>query len=59
MYHFLRGRLAGGPLRVESIVPLLVGISAALFLTLIILVLSLRTGVAKIRDAEIYAGDGA
>jgi ABC-2 type transport system permease protein len=59
VYHFLRARFEGATFRSDGIIPLLLGLSGALVLTGVILVLSLRTGVARIREAEIYAGEGA
>jgi ABC-2 type transport system permease protein len=58
VYHFLRARFEVATFRSDGIIPLLLGLSGALVLTGVILVLSLRTGVARIREAEIYAGEG-
>ena len=61
VYHLLRSRLAvtlGGEGGV-GLLPLVGGFGGAALLTLGVMVVSLRVGVRRIREAETFVGEGA
>ncbi len=59
MYLFLRARFEGVPFQATAAIPLVIGLGGALLITVGIIVLSLESGVRRIRDAEVFAGEGA
>jgi ABC-2 type transport system permease protein len=59
MYHFLLARFQGIRLESMDALPLVLGFSGALALTGIVLIVSLRAGIERIREAEVYSGEGA
>jgi len=58
VYIFLRGRFEGVPFEVAGVTPLLLGCGGALLLTVGVIVVSLRAGVGRIRDGEVFIGEG-
>jgi len=59
VYVFLRARYGGVPFEASGTVPLVVGCGGALALTAIVIAMSLRAGVRRIREGEVFAGEGA
>ncbi len=70
VYHLLRARLPLGPggggegaagagLLDAALVPALAGFGGAVVLTVVVIALSLRAGIRRIREAETFVGEGA
>jgi ABC-2 type transport system permease protein len=59
VYVFLRGRFEGIPFEAAGVLPLVLGLGGALTLTAAVIALSLRAGIRRIREGEIFVGEGA
>jgi ABC-2 type transport system permease protein len=59
VYIFLRARFQGVPFDAAGVVPLLLGGGGALLLTAAIMIISLRAGIRRIREGEVFVGEGS
>jgi ABC-2 type transport system permease protein len=59
MSRFLQARLGGDGVREAGLLPLLAGMGGAMVLTLLVVAVSLKAGAKRIRESEVFVGDGA